>query len=94
MSTTRRPNFSSGLRLVATIVTLLVVFSTLVAGVIDTKSRVSFLERDQGELRDKFERRQLKQMEQYDAIKDALHDLKLGQAILRQRLEDLDFMGE
>jgi hypothetical protein len=81
-------SLTSTLRTVATVVTLLVVFSTLVAGVIDTRSRVGVLERDCGVLTGHLDRLDARQERQFADIKEALEVLKVGQAVLRQRMDD------
>ena len=75
------------IKMFATALGVMVVFSTLLAGVMDTQSRVHLLERDQNKLSDRVENQSKVQMEQYDMIRDALYELKLGQAILRQRID-------
>lgn len=69
---------NKGLKTIATIVSLLVIYSALVAGVVDTRSRVEVLERDG-----------VKQYVQFEQIKGMLHKIDKEQVALRQRVEDL-----
>lgn len=78
---------SNYLKIIATVVTLLVVCATLLAGVVDVKSRVGVLERDAKSLEGKFDRYCRQQYEQYEQIQSGLQDLKVGQAVLRQKIE-------
>jgi hypothetical protein len=77
------------LKHIAIVVSLMVIFSTLVAGVIDVKTRVATLERDRQTIEVKLDRFLLRQEAQIEKIRDALHALGVGQAVLQQRIEDL-----
>jgi hypothetical protein len=74
------------LRSAALIVGLLALFTTVVAGVIDTRFRVTVLEKEflyVQKTAQKVER-------QFDLIRDGLHKIEVEQAIMQQRL--LDFL--
>lgn len=82
-----RKRWLSTLKTLAVIVTLLTVFSTLVAGVIDTKARISHVENQQAAAEARFDRYCEIQGELLGRIRDILQDLQIGQALVKQRLD-------
>jgi len=73
------------LKYIATIVSLVLVLTTVVAGVMETRVRVGVLETDVNKL----ECTQQKVDDKFDAIKDSLHTIIVEQAVVKQRIEDV-----
>lgn len=77
----------SSLKTIAIVVSLLMVFSTLVAGVVDTKARISHVENQQAAAEARFDKYCEIQGALLGRIRDILHEITLGQALLKQRLD-------
>ena len=84
-----KTDIGKGLKIIATIAVLLVTFSTLIAGVVDTKVRVNVLERDNQTLDSRFEQYLTRNREQYSSIQDSLHKIDKAQASLDERFKSL-----
>lgn len=76
-------------KMTAAVASLLVLFSTLVAGAINIKTRVSALESRQLAITARFEHYCERQSEALEKIKESLQTIALEQALLRQRIDIL-----
>ena len=85
----KKKTFNGVMRTVSTIVALLVVFATLVAGTIETRVRVSNNEQDIEKAEHHYERSRAQLDRRFKEIQEILKEIQINTALLAQRLEDI-----